>query len=255
MTDCNFRLWALDFFIAAVASCFFSFLFIHAASLFGFVDSPKTHKFHKIPTPLMGGVGVFIGFVAGMFVLKFFCKEVNYYFTFLLISSSVFLILGVFDDWLLFAPVPKLVGLIFVSFIPGLYLFLLSGNFLFSAALSLCLLFFINSFNLLDNVDGLCSSVGLAVLISAFIHSRNPYIIPPAGGIAGFLIWNWPKAKIFLGDAGSLLIGALCVFFALMGNKNHLIQWSLLPVFWAPIYDTCSVVIIRLFETGSIIIG
>jgi len=255
MTENNFWLLTLAFFIAAVASCSFSYLFIHAASRLGFVDSPDTHKVHKTPTPLLGGVGVFIGFAGSMLFLKFFFRENLHFFSFFLVSCLLVLILGVLDDWLLLTPVPKLAGLIFVSFIPGFCFYFLKGSLTTSIALSFCLFFFINSFNLLDNVDGLCSSVGLAILISAFIHSRNPYLLPAVGAIAGFLIWNYPKAKIFLGDAGSLLIGTFCVFFALSGYNNSLIHWSLLPVFWAPVYDTFSVVAIRLYEKRSIMIG
>ncbi len=255
MISCNILLWVIAFLTASVVSYFFSFGFIKAAQFLGFVDVPDSHKFHKTPTPLLGGVGVFFGTFAGMIVLRNYCQNSNFSFSFLLVSSSSVFILGVFDDKFSFRPFPKLIGLIFVSLIPGIFAFILSGNFINSIVLSLALFFFINSFNLLDNVDGLCSTIGLSVLISAFIHLRNPYIIPVAGGIAGFLVWNWPKAKIFLGDAGSLIIGGFCVVFVLMGNEEHLIEFKLLPVFWVPIYDTFSVIVIRLFEKRSILIG
>ncbi len=255
MTDCNIWFWVIAFLAAAVVAYFFSFWFINTTRFSGFIDVPKSHKFHKTPTPLLGGVGVFFGAFASMIIFRNYWQNYNFNLAFLLVSISFIFILGLLDDKFSFLPFPKLIGLIAVSLIPGILFFILSGNFLHSLILSLVLFFFINSFNLLDNVDGLSSTIGLSVLISAFIHTRNPYIIPMAGGIAGFLIWNWPKAKIFLGDAGSLIIGAFCVFLALMGNKNSLIEWNLLPVFWVPIYDTFSVIIIRLFEKRSIIIG
>jgi len=67
--------------------------------------------------------------------------------------------------------------------------------------------------------------------------------------------WNWPKAKIFLGDAGSLFIGGVCVIFVLIATENKLIILRILPVFWVPVYDTFSVIFIRLFEKRSIFIG
>ncbi len=255
MIDCNILLWVIAFFTASVVSYFFSFGFIKAAQFLGFVDLPDLHKFHKTPTPLLGGVGVFFGTFAGMIILRNYWHNFNFNFNFFLVSSFSVFILGLLDDKFSFLPIPKLIGLIVVSLIPGIFVFILRGNILFSLVLSLALFFFINSFNLLDNVDGLCSTIGLSVLISAFIHLRNPYIIPVAGGIAGFLIWNWPKAKIFLGDAGSLVIGGFCVILVLMGNEDHLIEFKLLPVFWVPIYDTFSVIVIRLFEKRSILIG
>ena len=255
MIDCNNCLLVIAFLTASVVSYIFSFWFINAAQFLGFVDLPAEHKFHKTPTPLLGGVGVFFGAFTGIIFLRNFWNNSNFNLVFLLVLISLIFILGLLDDKFSFSPFPKLIGLIVVSLIPGILVFVLSGNFIHSLLLSFVLLFFINSFNLLDNVDGLCSTIGLSVLISVFIHLRNPCIIPVAGGIAGFLIWNWPKAKIFLGDAGSLIIGGFCVVFVLMGNNDQLIEWKLLPVFWVPIYDTFSVVFIRLFEKRSILIG
>ena len=255
MFDCNLWVVLIAFLTAAVVSCFFSFGFIKAAQILGFVDEPDSHKFHKTPTPLLGGVGVFFGAFGGIIIFKNYWQNSNFNLAFLFVSIFLIFILGLLDDKFSFRPFPKLIGLILVSLIPGIFAFILSGNFINAIFLSLALFFFINSFNLLDNVDGLSSTIGLAVLISAFIHTRNPYIIPVAGGIAGFLIWNWPKAKIFLGDAGSLIIGGFCVVLVLMGNKEHLIEFKLFPVLWVPIYDTFSVIVIRLYEKRSILIG
>jgi len=255
MIDCNFWLLVIAFFTASVVSYFLSFGFIKAAQFLGFVDLPDSHKFHKTPTPLLGGVGVFFGIFAGILFLKYYLDSFDFNLAFLLVSISLIFVLGVLDDKFSFFPFPKLIGLILVSLIPGIFVFILNGNFINSIFLSLALFFFINSFNLLDNVDGLCSTIGLSVLISAFIHTRNPYIIPVAGGVSGFLIWNWPKAKIFLGDAGSLIIGGFCVVLVLMGNKDHLINYKLFPIFWVPIYDTFSVIVLRLYEKRSILIG
>ena len=255
MFDCNLWVVLIAFLAATVVSYFFSFGFIQAAQFLGFVDLPDLHKFHKTPTPLLGGVGVFFGAFGSIIYLKYYFYNPNFNLAFLVVSISLIFILGLLDDKLSFRPFPKLIGLIFVSLIPGIFVFILSGNFINSIILSIALFFFINSFNLLDNVDGLSSTIGLSVLISAFIHTRNPYIIPVTGAIVGFLIWNWPKAKIFLGDAGSLTIGGFCVVLVLMGNKEHFIEYKLLPVFWVPIYDTFSVIVIRLYEKRSILIG
>ena len=255
MFDCNLWVVLIAFLTASVVSYFFSFGFIKAARFLGFVDEPASHKFHKTPTPLLGGVGVFFGAFGGIIIFKNYWQNSNFNLAFLFVSIFLIFILGLLDDKFSFRPFPKLIGLIFVSIIPGIFAFILNGNFINSILLSLALFFFINSFNLLDNVDGLCSTIGLSVLISIFIHTHNLYIIPVAGGIAGFLIWNWPKAKIFLGDSGSLITGGFCVVFVLMFNEENLIELKLLPVFWVPIYDTFSVIVIRLYEKRSILIG
>ena len=130
--------------------------------------------------------------------------------------------------------------------------------------LFLCLVFFSNAFNLLDNADGLCATTGIAVLLVITIFNLNIYIfsIIAIASIAGFLFLNKPKARIFMGDTGSLLIGSLCVLFTLFTlfdfkNSSFLIYDTLkfLPLFWLPIYDTSSVIIIRTYEGKSVLIG
>ena len=255
MIDYYNGLLAIAFLVALAVACSFTFRFVKAKSTFGFIDIPKAHKYHITPTPLLGGVGVFLGSIAGMIILKKYCHDATLSFSFFSVSTSPVFILGLLDDKFSFLPFPKLIGLIIVSLIPGTFFFILGGNILFAFVFTFSFFFFINSFNLLDNVDGLCSTVGMAVLVSVFVHTRNPFIIPVIGAIAGFLIWNWPKAKIFLGDAGSLFIGGVCVIFVLIATENKLIILRILPVFWVPVYDTFSVIFIRLFEKRSIFIG
>jgi UDP-GlcNAc:undecaprenyl-phosphate GlcNAc-1-phosphate transferase len=127
--------------------------------------------------------------------------------------------------------------------------------------LFLCLVFFTNAFNLLDNIDGLCATTAIAILLSLIIFNSedNLNLLLPLAALTGFLLLNRPKAKIFMGDSGSLFIGAICVLLTVVRCNfvNFFGSSSLnyLPLFWLPIYDTFSVIIVRLNAGKSVLIG
>jgi len=132
----------------------------------------------------------------------------------------------------------------------------------------LWILILVNAFNFLDNMDGLSSGVALiAAVISAAVlltSTGEPrwlvggVLLVLAGSIAGFLVFhNWPPARIFMGDSGSYFIGWLLACLTVMGTfyepdlpGRHVILAPLF-VLAIPLYDFCSVVLIRLREGRS----
>ncbi len=245
---------------ALLASCACTYLLIYLAPLLGYQDHPDAHKRHTIPTPLLGGVAVFAGGLFGATILNTtsdFAHPLSILAP-VAIMSVLALIVGLVDDLVQLKPLVKLGVLIAAAAVAGVYVVLIDGlSIAHSLVLVCCLIFFANAFNLLDNADGLCSSVGIAVLLSARIHTNDPLPFVAACGAAGFLVWNWPKARIFLGDTGSLLIGVWCVMLGLAGRAagGDPIAWKMLPVFWVPIYDTCSVIVVRIRAGRSVFQG
>jgi UDP-GlcNAc:undecaprenyl-phosphate/decaprenyl-phosphate GlcNAc-1-phosphate transferase len=119
-----------------------------------------------------------------------------------------------------------------------------------------------NSLNFLDNMDGLSAGIGLiaAVLFAAvmlmFVSEPRWLVggalLVLAGSLGGFLCHNWPPATIFMGDSGSMLIGLLLASLTVLGtfydeaaSSRHVIL-APLCVLAVPLYDFCSVVLIRL---------
>jgi UDP-GlcNAc:undecaprenyl-phosphate/decaprenyl-phosphate GlcNAc-1-phosphate transferase len=119
-----------------------------------------------------------------------------------------------------------------------------------------------NSLNFLDNMDGLSAGIGLiaavlfAAVMLAFISEPRWLVggalLVLAGSLAGFLCHNWPPATIFMGDSGSMLIGLLLASLTVLGtfydeaaSSRHVIL-APLCVLAVPLYDFCSVVLIRL---------
>ncbi len=106
--------------------------------------------------------------------------------------------------------------------------------------------------NLIDGSNGLATGFALVVLLSLWGHgSRHPAL---GGALLACLLLNWPKARLFLGDCGSLSIGLILVIFAqkslAMPHPNHIL-W----LFAYPIIDVLTVVIIRMFTGQPISVG
>jgi UDP-GlcNAc:undecaprenyl-phosphate/decaprenyl-phosphate GlcNAc-1-phosphate transferase len=125
----------------------------------------------------------------------------------------------------------------------------------------------INSFNFLDNMDALSSGIGLiaavmfATVMLGMVSEPRWFVggslLALAGALAGFLCHNWPPARIFMGDAGSTFIGLILACLTVLGTfydenigSRH-VMLAPLCILAIPLYDICSVVLIRLSEGRS----
>ena len=125
----------------------------------------------------------------------------------------------------------------------------------------------VNAFNFLDNMDGLSAGIGViaaamfaAIMLGGTGHPHlfvAGFLLLLAGSLAGFLCYNWPPAKIFMGDTGSCLIGLWLACMTVVGTfydyrqtGTHVIL-APLCVLAVPLYDFCSVVLIRLSQRRS----
>ncbi len=235
------------------------------------VDYPnEERKIHKYPIPRTGGIGIALSIILTFYFLP--REKLIYY---LLPFSLSFLAIGFLDDaGLKLKNIYKwLIGLLIV-----LIFFLLTplkvkeignllgfGNIKMNLILSLIFSLFainsvVNSFNLIDGIDGLAGGVSLiSSLCFTFLNFKNSdfYLSYLSAGIAGaslgFLFYNFPPAKIFLGDAGSLFLGSfltgISVFSVNFGNIKP-IQCVLILSF--PISDMIWVVLRRIFKRKNI---
>jgi len=129
------------------------------------------------------------------------------------------------------------------------------------------ILVLVNAFNFIDNMDGLSSGIALiasllfaAVMLSATAEPRwlvGGVLLVLSGSLAGFLCHNWPPARIFMGDSGSYFIGLLLATMTVVGTfydeqveSRHVIL-APLCVLAVPLYDFCSVVLIRIRQRRS----
>jgi UDP-GlcNAc:undecaprenyl-phosphate/decaprenyl-phosphate GlcNAc-1-phosphate transferase len=232
---------------------------------------PDRRKLHKKLTPSLGGVAVFIGFLAASIIWI----DINEWMTarYLIASMCIIFLMGIRDDlvpfnaWkkmmgqaaaiivLLFSEVKitSLYGLFGVSEIPLWLGVILTAGFIIIVT---------NAFNLIDGLDGLAGSVGI-ISISAFgvwfLLVGQPlyslFCFSMAGGLVAFLIFNWQPAKIFMGDTGAMVGGMLLSILTIhFMNSNELLPSTHAAKFSSSVGAAACFIIIPLSDTIRIII-
>src|SRR5215208_4366838 len=180
------------------------------ARRFGFVAVPKTDRWHKKPTAMLGGVAIWFSVVI---VSITFSLQITYGKEILLASTFLFLV-GLVDDLIHVKPYQKLIGQILGAAFVVYYGLSLpwTGSILVNMALAIFWLIGItNAINLLDNMDGLAS--GIAVIAAGFLalsfvntgqFAEALIMLLFVGALVGFLVYNSNPASIFMGDCGSM---------------------------------------------------
>jgi UDP-GlcNAc:undecaprenyl-phosphate GlcNAc-1-phosphate transferase len=231
------------------------------------VDSPsESHKTHKQPVPYLGGVAI----VIGVCVITYAAIVQSEQFNSLGLASTVLLpavligVIGLIDDIKKLKPWPRFIAQNLVGIVIAIILILTdtlgspSGNTYVDLFLTLFWIVGItNSINFFDNIDGGASgSVAISSLflfILAFQggqYSIAALSIVLAGATTGFLLWNRPPARIYMGDAGALFLGLLVATLSLRFDPNPIFLSASfsIPVFLLaiPILDTTVAVTSRL---------
>lgn len=231
---------------------------IKLAHTFKIVDSPDGKlKIHHSVTPYLGGLGIWVGWLISVILNVGFDSRVFVF----LVSISLLMLLGLIDDIFSIKPLSKLMCqlacltlLIVFNFFPPSFLF----GYFTSLFLSIFwILSIINSFNLIDVMDGLTSTVAILASLTFFLvavmcgnYNLSLVIAAFMGAVLGFFKYNFPPAKIYLGDSGSLMIGG---FFALI---PFLIKWDngvivliqSTVILFIPVAEILSLVAIRSYK-------
>ncbi|MDD3626825.1 MAG: MraY family glycosyltransferase [bacterium] len=226
------------------------------SAMFNVVDIAfkEERKIHRENIPILGGVGIFFGILTGMLISGNFDKTLG-----ILVPGSLLVFIGLIDDSFNLKPILKLVFqiisavlLLFVSeLIPKLTG--ISGiNWVFGV---LFIVAIINSSNMNDGFDGQLSMLSVIFLSSVLIIVKFPfftYLIIP---ILVFLFFNISPARMFLGDAGSMLIGLIVAYSGLLimnteGFWKGLFIFSL--VWYIPMFDLLFAVVRRSLSKQNI---
>jgi UDP-GlcNAc:undecaprenyl-phosphate GlcNAc-1-phosphate transferase len=179
----------------------------------GMVAKPKTDRWHKKPTAMLGGVAIWLSVV-----ISYLAFVPHSPYGWVVIGASTFLFLvGLADDILHTKPYQKLIGQVMGSAFVIYYGLTLPWTSSSSVNMALTIFWLIgitNAINLLDNMDGLATGIaviGSAFLALSFINTGQPaealMLITFTGALVGFLVYNSHPASIFMGDSGSMFIG------------------------------------------------
>src|ERR1044072_9177727 len=227
------------------------------ARRWGFVAKPKTDRWHKRPTSMMGGVAIWLAVVTTDLMLLPHTST-----GWVVIGAASFLFLvGLVDDWLHIKPYQKLVGQVIGAATVVNYGLLLPWTRSLPVNMLITIFWLIgitNAINLLDNMDGLAT--GIAAIASAFLtfnfiasgQTTEALMLGVfAAALIGFLIYNSNPASIFMGDSGSMFIGLFLASASLInlagGRSRAFVPVLAVPilVLFIPIFDTTFVTILR----------
>ncbi len=232
----------------------------------GLVAYPRADRWHKHPTAILGGIGIYLASIISASVIGAVNKDTMGLF----VGATFLFTVGLFDDKFHFKPHTKLLLQIIAACIAIFFgaRIGLPMNKLITIPLTLIWIVGVtNSFNLLDNIDGLADGIAaissLMIFFSSLIFSNNilgTFSLVLAGAALGFLPYNLNPAKIFMGDSGSMFLGYSLAVISISGTTRHisnLFATMLIPVFIlsVPIFDTIFVMIMRKLRGKKIFQG
>lgn len=243
-------------------------LFCRYATFWGLIDTPNSRSSHQNNTPRGGGiVFVILWLVTILLTSNIFLKHPSDLLLFF--PSTLFIsLLGLWDDHHSISARKRLmIQIIIATFCVGLlgdvsvlHLFSNQGFYIgwFGSLLAIvAIVWSINLFNFMDGLDGIAGVEALSVLLVGgwlfwpVAPSISQLIWCLAASVAGFLVWNWPKARVFMGDAGSYCLGLLISLFAILGDCRYQISIGYWLILFAGFWVDATLTVIRRFLAGK----
>lgn len=235
------------------------------------LDIPNERSSHTQPTPRGGGLGFIIAFaitgtiasvLANYFPQLLPSQLTSPNFGFLWLILIPLAVIGIIDDqrgvpasirYLIQLTVAGVAIACFGSFpLPWLAHFGLVGQIVAVALTLIGMTALINFYNFMDGLDGLVAGVTAVQLAFLGYYLNQPLFWLLAAALLGFLWWNWSPAKIFMGDAGSTVLGASIAIALLNTNNNPIQAWSALAVTLPLLGDAMYTLIRRLMRGENI---
>ena len=265
---------ALAFFITFTAIP----IIIQVANMKKLFDVPDERKIHILPVPSLGGLGMFAGFILALLLAIPFAEAPE--FQYFAAAALVIFFLGLKDDILILTPLKKFIGQLAAAFLViqkgNIVLYSMHGfmgvdvlpEMLGLAFSYLTVVVIVNSFNLIDGVDGLAASLGLFTSLSFgtffYLIGDIEYAVLSycmSGSIVAFLIFNYAPARIFMGDTGSLLIGLINAILVIRFINSAAVPSGVFPIgtspaigfalIMVPLFDALRVFAIRMLRRRS----
>ncbi|GGT80648.1 glycosyl transferase [Aliarcobacter butzleri] len=209
------------------------------------VASVNERSSHTVPTPHGGGIAIAITWFIGLFYIYFIGQIENNLF-YALLFGAVISIVSFFDDIYELSPKLRLIIQAIVA-IGGLYLlggfetlafgiFDIQNSIFTNIFAFFMIIWFINLYNFLDGINGYAGSEAIFLSLAGFILFGGNHFLVLTVAVLGFLYWNWNKAKIFMGDVGSTLLGynvaIFTIYYANQEPTNFWIWIILFGVYW-----------------------
>lgn len=243
-------------------------LLMRWAAPLGILDIPEARKVHAMPIPRVGGIAMVVGVMLGLLLWDHSTRPMQA----LALSCATLLVFGVWDDRKTLAAAPKFAGQAIAVLVAMAWGQVSAGSVTLSErmplpaeiALPLTFLFLLggtNAFNLADGLDGLAGGMGVLCLCGTALLAYTvgdgavgAAAVMMVGALIGFLRFNTHPARVFMGDAGSQVLGFCAAFLALLLTQDPGTPLSTalpLLLLGVPIIDTGMVMIERLLDGVS----
>ena len=266
------------------------------ARRFGMLDSPGRHKAHDQPVPLLGGCAIFaavllpslLGLAAASVwsvrgVPSWLPRELAIHVRGaatrgpmalgILLAAAALHVMGIIDDRRNLGAVVKLAAQVLVCCLVAVFcnvrILTVAGPVLSVIVTTLWLVAITNAFNFLDNMDGLSAGVAAicaAALIGSAATMGQLFVLGWGaillGALLGFLPYNFPPARVYMGDAGSLVVGFLlgvmsCLTTYVQPGETYYLYGIFVPLVLmaVPLYDMVSVIVLRVRARANPFVG
>ena len=233
------------YFILFLISFFFTYLIKNYAIKKSLIAEVNERSSHTVPTPHGGGIAISITWFIGISFL-FINDKIDTSLFYALLIGIIISIVSYLDDLFELSPKIRLVtqssvaicGLVALGGFNSLDfgLFTIENSILTNIFAFLVIVWFINLYNFLDGINGYAGSEAVFLAIAGFLIFGGAHFIVLAVAVFGFLCWNWNKAKIFMGDVGSTLLGynvaIFTIYYANEQASNFWIWIILFGLYW-----------------------
>lgn len=193
------------------------------------IDIPNERSSHSVPTPRGGGLAIAITwFIIITYLYNTNALEASLYSA--LMSGALLCLISFLDD---IYTLPSLPRIIIHALVAAFALYQIGGvgsidfgiitlpdSLWLNMIAFIGIIWFINLFNFIDGIDGYAASETIFVTLAFFFFTGENYLLMLAMAVLGFLFLNWEKAKIFMGDIGSTLLGFTVIVLSLYYNNT-----------------------------------
>lgn len=262
--------------VSGLVSLLLQPLIILVSKKYSWFDKPDERKIHTQNISRLGGIGILVSFISGFVLALVFAKDLQSDFLLnypVLIGITIIFFTGLVDDFFniralvrFIIQVSVAIGLTICGYmfnaiwLPGIGTIALGW---FSYPLTvLWIVGVINAINMIDGMDGLCGGISLIALFSfgLILSDRGEdlatsFAIILSGSVVGYLFYNFPPAKIFMGDSGSNLLGFSLAILPLMERESvakGTMLWIAPTVLLLPIFDVFAAMLRRIRQGKSV---
>lgn len=215
---------------------------------------------HTTPTPHGGGIAIAITWFIGLSYL-FYTNDIESSLYYALMVGAVLAVVSYLDDLYELSPKVRLItqssvavgGIIALGGLNSLDfgLFSIDNQAITNLVAFVAVIWFINLYNFLDGIDGYAGSEAVFLGLAGFMLFGGAHFLVLVVSVLGFLIWNWHRAKIFMGDVGSTLLGyTVAIFTIYYANQDALNLWIWLILFGLFWFDA-TLTLFRRYKNGE----